>query len=434
VYSYDASAPVDDQLPAAVVLPGSREEVVKLVQFANRERIPIVPRGSGTGLAGGAVPLPGSMVVLMHRMNHILEIDTANLTARVEPGVITAELASQVEKVGLFYPPDPGSMAISTIGGNLALNSGGLRGLKYGVTRDYVMGLEVVLPTGEVLQTGGKCKKDAAGYHLSSLFVGSEGTLGIITQALLHLLPLPEAQRTALAFFNSIDQAAQVVAAIIAARIIPVTLELLDDISIRCVENYAHLGLPKDASALLLVEVDGFNAQVEIEIERIAAICRANGARGLEVAHEKSQADQLKAARRATLAALARARPTTILEDVTVPRSQIPNMVRRIREIAAKHRVEIAIFGHAGDGNLHPTGMTDSRNADELARVEAAFEEIFDAALELGGTITGEHGVGLKKRHVLPKRLGPVGIATMKAIKNGLDPNHILNPGKVIEI
>jgi len=434
VYAYDASAPVDDQLPAVVVLPGNLDEVVELVRFANRERIPVVPRGSGTGLAGGAIPLPGSMVVLMTRMNQILEIDTANLTANVQPGVITAELASRVEKEGLFYPPDPGSMAISTIGGNLAVNSGGLRGLKYGVTGDYAMGLEIVLPTGEVLQTGGKCKKDAAGYHLSSLFVGSEGTLGIITQALLRLLPLPEAQRTALAFFENIDQAAQVVADIIAARIIPVTLELLDAVSMHCVENYAHLGLPMDASATLLLEVDGNKIQVETEIEQIASICMRNGARGLEVAREKSQAEKLKAARRVTLAALARACPTTILEDVTVPRNQIPNMVRRIREISAKHQVEIAIFGHAGDGNLHPTGMTDERNVDELARVVAAFEEIYDAALELDGTITGEHGVGLKKRHVLPKQLGPVGITTMKAIKNSLDPNHIFNPGKVIEL
>jgi glycolate oxidase len=432
-YSYDASAPPEEQLPLAVVTPGQRDEIVEILRLANRAHIPIIPRGSGTGLSGGALPVPGGLVVLTSRLNRIVEIDTANQTALVEPGVRTVELASQAERLGLFYPPDPGSLAISTIGGNIALNSGGLRGLKYGVTRDYVIGLEVVLPSGEVLHTGGKCKKDVAGYNLTSLFVGSEGTLGVITQAMLRLLPLPETQKTALAFFDSVDRAALVVAEIIAARIIPVTLELLDDISIRCVEAYAHLGLPGDAGAMLLIEVDGNGVQVEDEMRRIAVICEANGATRLEVARDPAQAAELRAARRTTLAALARVRPTTILEDVTVPRSQVPVMVRRIREIAAEYQVEIAIFGHAGDGNLHPTGLTDTRDRDELARVEAAFAEIFDAALELGGTITGEHGVGLKKRFVLPKRVGPAGMATMRAIKDGLDPNHILNPGKVLE-
>jgi glycolate oxidase len=434
VYAYDASAPAADQIPAAVVMPGDRDELVELLRLANEVHFPVVPRGSGTGLAGSAVPSPGSVVVLTSRMNRILEVDTANLTATVEPGVLTAELAAAVEAQGLFYPPDPGSMAISTIGGNVALNSGGLRGLKYGVTRDFVMGLEVVLPSGDVLLTGGKCKKDAAGYHLSSLFVGSEGTLGIVTQIILRLLPLPEDQRTALAFFPDFQQAAQVVADIIAARIIPVTLELLDDVSLRCVDAYAALGLPAEAGAMLLIEVDGYSAQVDAEIDRIAEICTRNGSNDLEVARDRSYADKLKAARRATLAALARQRPTTILEDVTVPRSQVPEMVRRIRDIARRHSVEIAIFGHAGDGNLHPTGMTDARDSSELARVGSAFEEIFEAALELGGTVTGEHGIGLKKRHVLPKKAGEVGMATMAAIKRSLDPNNILNPGKIFAV
>jgi glycolate oxidase len=434
VYSYDASAPASSQTPLAVALPGNREEVSAILKLANQHGFTVVPRGSGTGLAGAAAPLEGSLVLLTTRMKRILEIDQANLTALVEPGVITADLAKAVEAVGLFYPPDPGSMAVSTLGGNIALNSGGLRGLRYGVTRDFVLGLEVVLPGGEVLQTGGKCKKDAAGYHLTSLFTGSEGTLGVITQALLRLLPLPEAQRTAVAYFKDIEAAAQVVAETIARRIIPVTLEILDDVSLRCVEEYASLGIPTDAGAMLLVEVDGETSQVEREIQQIAQLCHANGAADLEIADDPAQAVRLKSARRATLAALARRRPTTILEDVTVPRSQIPAMVRRIRQIATKHRIEMAIFGHAGDGNLHPTGMTDARDTDELARVEAAFEEIFQAAIELGGTITGEHGVGLKKRHVLPLKVGAAGIATMTAIKRALDPNNILNPGKVIPV
>jgi glycolate oxidase len=434
VYAYDASAPAEDQLPLAVILPGSCEEVSALLQLANQARVPVVPRGSGTGLAGAAMPLPGSLVLLTSRLNRILEVDSANLTALVEPGVITGNLASAVAEQGLFYPPDPGSMSISTLGGNVALNSGGLRGLKYGVTRDYVMGLEVVLAGGEVLHTGGKCKKDAAGYHLTSLFVGSEGTLGVITQIMLRLLPQPESQRTAVAYFSDVESAAQVVAQIIAARIIPVTLELLDDVSLQCVEDYAKLGLPKDAGAMLLIEVDGAEMLVDKEILQIAELCELNRANQVVVAPNLEEADKLKAARRSTLAALARRRPTVILEDITVPRSRIPDMVQRIREIADLYQIEMAIFGHAGDGNLHPTGMTDSRNREEVVRVEAAFTEIFKAALELGGTITGEHGVGIKKRHMLPYKAGATGINTMAAIKRALDPNNILNPGKVLQV
>lgn len=433
-YSYDSSAPIADQLPLAVVSPASTVEIGKLMTYANEHKIPVIPRGSGTGLAGSTIPVPGSIVLLNRRMNRILEIDQANLTALVEPGVTTASLASAVQKEGLFYPPDPGSMAISTIGGNVATNAGGLRGLKYGVTRDFVLGLEVILASGEVLQTGGKCKKDVAGYNLTSLFVGSEGTLGVITQVLLRLLPLPEAQRTAVAYFESVEQAAQVVADTIAAGMIPVTLELLDQVSLRCVDEYARLGLPQDAGAMLLIEVDGPESIVDEEINQIATIAGNNRATNVEIAGDENHAEQLKAARRTTLAALARHQPTMILEDVTVPRDKIPHMVRQIREIAERYKVQIAIFGHAGDGNLHPTGMTDSRDEGELRRVEEAFEEIFSAALKLGGTITGEHGVGIKKRHVLPKQFGTTGMKTMAAIKLALDPNNILNPGKVIEL
>jgi glycolate oxidase len=433
-YAFDASAPNMDVAPQAVVRPGDRDEVSEILKYANQRGIPIVPRGSGTGLAGATVPASGSIVLLMTRMNSIIEVDEANLTALAEPGVITAQLAKTVEEKGLFYPPDPGSMAVSTLGGNVAHNSGGLRGLKYGVTRDYVMGLEVVLASGEVLTTGGKCKKDVAGYNLTSLFIGSEGTLGVVTQILIQLIPLPETQRTAMAFFDDIETAAQVVSKIIAARIIPVTLELLDAISICCVDDYANLNLPRDMGAMLLIEVDGAGEVVDREIDQVGNICQRNHAQRLEIAQDRLHADQLKAARRSTLAALARRKPTTILEDVTVPRDKIPEMVRQIRKIANDFQVEIAIFGHAGDGNLHPTGMTDARDEDELKRVEMAFEEIFKAALSLGGTITGEHGVGLKKRHVLPLRAGTTGMATMAAIKRALDPNNILNPGKVLAL
>lgn len=434
VYSFDASGPRNDQRPLCIVSPGNRDEIVSIVNLANKYKIPVIPRGSGTGLAGATVPVPNSIILLTHRLNRIIEIDEENLTALIEPGVITADLAKKVEMVGLFYPPDPGSMAVSTLGGNIALDSGGLRGLKYGVTRDYVMGLEVVLPTGDILYTGGKCKKDAAGYHLTSLFVGSEGTLGIITQALLRLIPLPAEKRTAVAFFTDIQPAADVVAKIISEKIIPVTLEILDKISLRCINEYAQLGLPNDAGAMLLIEVDGFQFQVDEEIELIAAICKQNGATTVEIAQNDEQSEKLKFARRTTLAALARQKPTTVIEDVTVPRNKIPEMVKRIRQIADKYKIDMAIFGHAGDGNLHPTAMVDSRDSHEMEMVEIVFDLIFQAAIDLGGTITGEHGVGLKKRHVLQDKVGEVGMATMKGIKKSLDPNNIMNPDKIFKL
>ncbi len=434
VYAYDASAPAEDQLPMCIVTPRNRDEIAAILSLSNSNQVPVVPRGTGTGLAGASVPVPGSIVLLTKRLNRILEIDRENLTATVEPGVITEDLANAVKKVDLFYPPDPGSMSVSTLGGNIAVNAGGLRGLKYGVTRDYVMGLEIVLPTGEILETGNKCKKDVAGYHLSTLFIGSEGTLGIVTQAILRLLPLPEDQRTAVAYFEDIQSAAQVVAETIAARIIPVTLELLDGVSIRCIEANAKLGLPTHVDAMLLIEVDGPKNQVDDEIQEIAEICRKNEASQIEIAEDETQAANLKAARRTTLAALAQRKPTTVLEDVTVPRSQIPKMVKKIRDIAEWYQIEIAIFGHAGDGNLHPTALTDVRDQAEMKRVESAFNEIFLAALSLGGTITGEHGVGVKKRRVLPKQIGTVGMETHRVIKQALDPNNILNPNKIFKL
>ena len=433
-YGYDATAPPADQSPIAVVAPASTKEVVELILFAGSSSIPVVVRGSATSLSGGAIPPEGAIVLSTSRLNKILGFNSANLTARAEPGVFTAEFAVAAQDVGLFYPPDPGSMAISTLGGNVATNAGGLRCLKYGVTGDYVTGLEIVLASGEILHTGTECKKDVAGYNLTSLFVGSEGTLGIITQIGLRLVPPPEAQRTMVAYFADVSSSAQVVADIIQARIIPVTLELLDQICIRSVEDYAHLGLPTAAGAMLLIEVDGPAIQLDGEIEQITKICERHHATQIDIAKNQSQADGLMAARRTTLAALARRKPTTILEDVTVPRDRIPDMVGRIRAIAKHYDVEIALFGHAGDGNLHPTGMTDARDALELSRVEAAFDEIFSAAIELGGTITGEHGIGTKKRHVLPRQVGPVGIKTMRAVKTALDPQNLLNPNKVITI
>ncbi|WP_420480326.1 glycolate oxidase subunit GlcD [Geobacillus genomosp. 3] len=430
VYSYDAT-PQFQSLPDAVIAPRNTKEVAEIAKICNEYRIPIVPRGSGTNLCAGTCPVEGGIVLLFNHMNRILEIDEENLTATVQPGVVTLDLAKAVEEKGLFYPPDPGSMKISTIGGNISENSGGLRGLKYGVTRDYVLGLEVVLANGDVVRTGGKLAKDVAGYDLTRLFVGSEGTLGIVTEATLKLIPMPETKQTMLALYQDLEAAARSVSKIIANKIIPATLEFLDQPTLEVVEDFARIGLPTNVKAVLLIEQDGPKEVVERDMKKMADICRAEQAVSVQLAGSEEEAEALRTARRAALSALARLKPTTILEDATVPRSEIAKMVKAINEIAEKYQLKICTFGHAGDGNLHPTCPTDARNREEMERVERAFEEIFAKAIELGGTITGEHGVGVMKAPYLEWKLGPAGIAAMKAVKQALDPNNIMNPGKV---
>ncbi|CAM3766457.1 glycolate oxidase subunit GlcD [Mesobacillus zeae] len=430
VYSYDAT-PNFQSLPAAVVSPRNTREAAEIVRICNEHKVPIVPRGSGTNLCAGTCPTEGGIVLLFRHMNKIIDIDEENLTATVQPGVITLDLINAVEAKGLFYPPDPSSMKISTIGGNLNENSGGLRGLKYGVTRDYVMGLEAVLANGDIIRTGGKLAKDVAGYDFTRLFVGSEGTLAIITEATLKLIPIPETKKTMLALYQDIESAAKSVSKIIANKIIPATLEFLDQPTLEVVEAHAKIGLPTDVQAVLLIEQDGTPEMVNRDIERMSAICKEENAVSVQIAESDAQAEALSSARRTALSALARLKPTTILEDATVPRSEIANMVRAINNIATKYHVKICTFGHAGDGNLHPTCPTDSRDKEEMERVEKAFEEIFVKAVELGGTITGEHGVGVMKAPYLELKLGKEGIAAMKAVKTALDPNNIMNPGKI---
>ncbi|MFB9758942.1 glycolate oxidase subunit GlcD [Ectobacillus funiculus] len=430
VYSYDAT-PQFQSLPDGVISPDNAKQVSDIVKVCNEHNIPIIPRGSGTNLCAGTCPTEGGLVLLFRHMNRILEIDEENLTVTVQPGVITLDMINEVEAKGLFYPPDPSSMKISTIGGNINENSGGLRGLKYGVTRDYVIALEIVLANGDIICTGGKLAKDVAGYDLTRLFVGSEGTLGIITEATLKLIPMPETKKTMLALYQDIDAAARSVSNIIANKIIPTTLEFLDQPTLQVVEDFAQIGLPTNVQAVLLIEQDGPEQVVERDMQRIAELCMLEQAVSVEVAQSEEHAMALRTARRAALSALARLKPTTILEDATVPRSEIAKMVRSINEIAVKYDVNICTFGHAGDGNLHPTCPTDSRNHDEIERVEKAFAEIFEKAVELGGTITGEHGVGVMKAPYLELKLGEQGIAAMRSIKAAFDPNNIMNPGKV---
>ncbi len=430
VYSYDAT--FEQGCPDVVVLPRTTEQVSQVVKLAAQRRIPLVSRGMGSGLAGGSVPSMGGIVLAMTRMNHILEIDQANGTVRVEAGVVTADLQAAVEKLGLFYPPDPSSIRESTIGGNIACNAGGPRCLKYGVTGNYVLGLTVVLADGRVLKAGNKCIKDVVGYDMLALFTGSEGTLGVITEALLRLTAKPKFVRTALVEFPSLEQASRTVNAILTEGVLPAALELMDETAIACTEEAMHLGLPLDVEAILIIECDGSDeAFVLGEIEATARICREQGARQVKVAKNELERSNLWEARRSVTAALARRTPNKLGEDITVPRSTIPEAVRRLKAISAKYGLPIVIFGHAGDGNLHPNILFDQRDPEQWAKVGKMVKEEFTTALELGGTLSGEHGVGTLKRLYLEQALGPLSIEIQKRIKQALDPLNILNPGKV---
>jgi glycolate oxidase len=431
VYSYDGT--FAEGQPDLIVLPDTTEQVSRVVRLAGEAGVPIVPRGMGSGLAAGSIPMPGGgIVICLTRMNHILEIDPQNATVTVEAGVVTADLQKEVEKLGLFYPPDPSSIRHSTIGGNIACNAGGPRCLKYGVTGDYVLGLTVVLADGQILTTGGKPIKDVTGYDLNSLFTGSEGTLGLITAALLRLIAKPTHASTALAEFISLDDASRTVNAILSAGILPATLELMDQTAITCIEEAMHLGLPTDVEASLLIETDGTNQQaVESEIEACVQICQGNGARSVKRAQNETERNNLWKARRSISPSLARKAPNKLGEDITVPRSAIPEVVKRLRAISAQYGLPIVIFGHAGDGNLHPNILFDKRQPEQWAKVEQMVDEIFETSLALGGTLSGEHGVGALKRPYLEKALGPVSVEVQRQIKRALDPMNILNPGKV---
>src|SRR3972149_11649898 len=393
-YSYDGT-PIYKQLPEAVIFPDDEVQISKVLKLANQESFNVVPRGAGTGLSGGSVSVPNCVVIVMTKWNKILEIDNANLTATVQPGVVTGVLQSEVEKSGLFYPPDPGSLNVCTIGGNVANNAGGLRGLKYGVTKNYVLGTEMILPNGELLKTGGKNMKDVAGYNLRDFIVGSEGTLGIITKILLKLIPKPQQSITILAYFDMLIDSAKSVSKIISSHIVPSMMEFLDNTTINCVEDYTKIGLPRNSEAILLIEVDGRGSEVREDANTIMDILKKNNASFVKEAVNEEESLTLKAARRSAFSALARKRPTTILEDATVPRSELPVMIEKVTEAAKRFDVVFGNFGHAGDGNLHPTCLTDERDQSEITRAHNAFDFIFNEAIKLGGTITGEHGTGL---------------------------------------
>ena len=433
-YSFD-SAVLEPVVPAMVLRPTTTEQLGLCVKKLYDNGIPMTVRGAGTNLSGGTIPdHSDTVVVLTTGLNRILEINSNDLYAVVEPGVITADFAAAVAKKNLFYPPDPGSQAVSTIGGNIAENAGGLRGLKYGVTKDYLMGVEFFDATGEVVKTGSRTVKCVTGYNLAGMLIQSEGTLGVISQAILKLVPPPKASKALMAVFDDMQNAAEAVAGIIAAHVLPCTLEFLDNNTIVRVDDFTKAGLPRDAAAILLIEVDGHPAQVADDAEAVERVLKENKAVAVHVPKDAAEKFKLWEARRMALPVLARCRPTTVLEDATVPRSQIPAMMKAVNDIAAKYKVEVGTFGHAGDGNLHPTFLCDKRDAEEFKRVEEAIDEMFDTAIRLQGTLSGEHGIGTAKAKWMEKETSRATILFTLRLRRALDPTGLQNSTKLVGI
>jgi glycolate oxidase len=428
-YAYDATN--QHCRPDAVAFPANANQVSDILRLANEYRFFVVPRGAGTGMTGGALAVQGGLVLVMTRFSRILTIDTDNLVAEAEPGVVTGHFQEVVEEKGLFYPPDPSSAPFSTLGGNVAECAGGPRALKYGVTRDYVLGLEVVLPTGEIIRTGVRTAKGVVGYDLTRLMVGSEGTLGIITKILLRLLPLPETVRTVSAVFSRIHDAASTVSEIVRSGIVPRTVEYMDQSAIRCVEDYLSIGLPIDAGAMLLIDIDGSPSALEATLEHLVPICEKGGAHEIKVAGSDEEAKELWKARQAISPALFRLGPDKINQDIVVPRSRIPDMVEWIDDLRRRTGLTIVTFGHAGDGNIHFNVILDKRDKETLAKAESAVQDLFQKTVALGGTISGEHGVGVSKAPYIGMEIGAAELALMKRLKATFDPNGVLNPGKI---
>ncbi|GFH63093.1 MAG: glycolate oxidase subunit [Candidatus Desulfovibrio kirbyi] len=433
-YSYD-SAVLTPVVPALVVRPVTTEQLGLCVKKLYENGIPMTVRGAGSNLSGGTIPdKTETVVILTNGLTRILEINSADLYAVVEPGVVTVDLATAVAKQNLFYPPDPGSQAVSTIAGNIAENAGGLRGLKYGVTKDYVMGVEFFDATGEIVKSGSRTVKCVTGYNLAGVLIQSEGTLGIISQAILKLIPPPAAQKAMMAEFDDIQKAAEAVAGIIAAHVVPCTLEFLDNNTIVRVDDFTKSGLPRNAAAILLIEVDGHAGQVADEAQVVEKVLKAKGATAVHIPKDEKEKFKLWEARRMALPVLARCRPTTVLEDATVPRSQIPAMMKAINGIAEKYKLEVGTFGHAGDGNLHPTFLTDKRDKQEFHRVEEAIDELFDVAIKLQGTLSGEHGIGTAKAKWMEKETSRGTILFSQRLRRALDPKGLLNASKLVGI
>jgi glycolate oxidase/D-lactate dehydrogenase len=428
LYSYDAtrlSFP-----PDVVVIPESEEDVKKVVKICYEEGVPITPRGAGSGYTGGAIPVKGGVLISFEKMDKILWIDEDNAVAKVQPGVITYRLQQAVEKRGLFYPPDPASYKFCTMGGNVAENAGGPRCVKYGVTREYIMELDTVIYTGETIHTGRITLKDVAGYDLTRLLIGSEGTLGIFTGITVKLIPKPKAKKTVKAVYMDLESVGKTVKDIFKAGISPSALEFMDKLAINAVEDFGHFGLDRDAEVILLIEVDGHPKALEDEIVEVAKICEMNGAK-VEVAKTDREAEKLWEARRSLSPAVAKLGRTKINEDIVFPRSYLPEALPKLREIGRKYNLKMVNFGHIGDGNVHANFMINGLDPDEVARAEKAVEEVFDLALSYRGSITGEHGVGITKAEFMRKQFSPQEMELMKKIKRAWDPENLINPGKM---
>ena len=418
--------------PDLVLLPANTREIAASARLCHEHRVPLVVRGAGTGYTGGAVPTRGGVVVSMERLNRIIEIDEANLLAVVEPGVVTGDLQRAVESVGLFYPPDPASLETSSIGGNVAECAGGPRGFKYGNTRRYVLALEAVLPSGDVIETGSKAVKNVVGYDLTQLLVGSEGTLAIVTKITLRLIPKPPVRATLMALFTDIQAAVDAVTGLIGRRIVPVTLELIDAEALIAVS--AHVGremAPSGTGAMLIVEVDGTQAAVDEEFDQVAHACREVGAIRVVPAADDEERDRLWTTRRLISMALRATGLLKINHDVVVPRGRVPELFSVLDELREEYRLKIVAFGHAGDGNIHVNLMIDPNDPDQRTRATAAERVLFERVVALEGSISGEHGIGFAKAPYLPIELSPEEIALMKRVKGAFDPNGILNPGKI---
>lgn len=432
VYAYDSSPFIHP--PDAVVFAENREQVTAVVKLAAEHSVPLVPRGAGTCLSGSAVPWHGGISLVLTKMNRILDIDPVAGTALVEPGVVNLDLQIAVEPYGLMFPPDPASQRAATIGGNIAQCAGGIRGVKFGVMKHHVLGLEVVLPDGEVITTGMLAPERQFAPDFTGIFHGSEGTFGVITKALLRLTPLPEKTMTASAAFTSLDEAGQAVSTIIAQGIVPTTLEILDNTLIKAVDDFLQLGLPRDAEALLLVEVDGFAVELDRQMDTIKKVFAANNARDFKMAASEEERQKLWLARRSGNGALGRIKPAYMVQDVTVPVHKLPEMLRFVAQVAEKYNIVIAQMAHAGDGNLHPHLLYNPDDPEEYRRVEEASREIFMKTLELEGTLTGEHGIGLEKLPYMYYAFSPEDLEFMAIVKKALDPTLYFNRGKVLDL
>jgi len=430
-YSYDSS--IDEAMPEVVLFPGTTEQVSEILKMASKKKIPVTVRGAGTNLSGGTVPLKGGIVLVMTRMKKVIEFSKENRYIIVEAGLPNLEMQKIVMKEGLFFPPDPASWAVATMGGNVGENAGGPRGVKYGVTRDWILGLKVVMADGRVINTGGVTMKNVTGIDLTSLFCGSEGLLGVVTEVALKLLPIPPFQQSIQAFFDDVDDASKTVADIIASGIIPVSLELLDRVVINMVEDSRKIGLPRDAEGMLIMMVDGFEDDCRKQSAQIEKICKKHKAKNVEIAQTKEQEDALWKARRDAFGVMSQKRPNCILEDVTVPVSNLPAMVKGTLEIGEKYDLTVGVMAHAGDGNTHPMIVTDKRDAEEWERVEKAIGEIFKLAVDLGGTLSGEHGIGISKKPFMDLIYGEPEYQLMRELKKVVDPEGILNPGKMAD-